>query len=237
MSTFVMIHGGWAGGWVWQRVAPLLAGQGHRVIAPDLPGHGDDHTPPDRITLDSYVQRVAETLDELSEPAVLVGHSSGGVVVTQAAERLTDRIERLVYVCAYLPADGQSLLELGQRDPDQLVLPNLVFSDDGATARIRSDVVGEALFADCSPADHERFAARATAEPIAPASTPVKVTPSAYGGLPKAYVECRRDRGISPELQRAMHSAAGCAPVVSMDTGHMPMYADPTTLARHLLTV
>jgi pimeloyl-ACP methyl ester carboxylesterase len=237
MAGFVLIHGGWAGGWVWEKVVPLLTGAGHRVTAPDLPAHGDDQTQATEITLDTYVDRVTEILDDQPEPVVLVGHSSGGVIITQAAERCPERIRRLVYTCAYLPADGQSLLDLGQSDPDQLILPNLVFSADGATAMVNPDAVRDALFADCSADDHERFNGRIRPEPLAVAATPVKTTPDRFGTVPRAYIECSHDRGISIGLQRRMCAATPCSPVIAMDTGHMPMYAAPDTLARHLVAL
>jgi pimeloyl-ACP methyl ester carboxylesterase len=237
MATFVLIHGGWVGSWVWERIVPLLTADGHHVVASDLPAHGDDPTPASEIALDSYVRRVVEILDAQSEPVVLVGHSSGGVIITQAAEESPGRIRRLVYACAYLPADGQSLLELGQTDADQLILPNLEFSPDGVTATVKEDAVRPALFADCSDGDYERFLARVKPEPLAPAATPVKTTPQRYGGVPRAYIECRNDRGISIGLQRRMHAATPCQEVVSMDTGHMPMYAAPDELGAHLLVL
>jgi pimeloyl-ACP methyl ester carboxylesterase len=237
MSTFVLIHGGWVGGWVWENVIPLLKADGRHVVAPDLPAHGDDPTPASEITLDSYVRRVVEILDAQPEPVVLVGHSSGGVIITQAAEERAERIRLLVHTCAYLPADGQSLLELGQADPDRLILPNLEFAPDGVTATVKPDAVRDALFADCSYADYERFVARSNPEPLAPAATPVNTTPERYGSVPRAYIECRDDRGISISLQRRMHAATPCREVVSMDTGHMPMYAAPETLAAHLVAV
>jgi pimeloyl-ACP methyl ester carboxylesterase len=233
-AAFVLIHGGWAGGWVWENVVPTIEGQGHHVIAPDLPAHGEDPTPAAEITLDSYVRRVTEILDAQPEPVVLVGHSSGGVIVTQAAEERPERIRRLVYTCAYLPADGQSLLELGQTDPDQLVLPNLEPAPDGVTATVKVEAIRDALFADCADADYEAFVARIVPEPLAPAATPVKVTRERYGRVPRAYIECQHDRGISIDLQRRMYATVPCNDVVAMDTGHMPMYAAPQALAAHL---
>ncbi|HEX6310790.1 MAG TPA: alpha/beta fold hydrolase [Acidimicrobiia bacterium] len=234
MAGFVLIHGGWAGGWVWEKVVPFLEANGHDVVAPDLPGHGDDTTAPDAITLDTYVERVAQLLDAQPEPAVLVGHSSGGVIITQAAEHRSERLQLLVYVCAYLPVEGQSLLDLGQADSDQLILPNLEFAPDGTTVSIKREAIHDALFADCPDSDYESFLARSRPEPLAVAGTPVSVTPRKYGGVPRAFIETQRDRGISIALQRRMHTATPCNPIVTMDTGHMPMYAAPDELAAHL---
>jgi pimeloyl-ACP methyl ester carboxylesterase len=235
MTTFVLIHGGWAGGWTWERVAPLLEAAGHRAVAPDLPGHGSDRTPISEITLERYVDRVLEALDAAAEPVVLVGHSSGGVVITQAAERRPEKVRRLVYLCAYLPGDGQSLFDLGQTDADGLILPNLVVSEDRSSARVKDEVLREALFADCAEEDYERAVARfVPAEPLAPAATPVRVTPANFGRVPRAYIECLRDRAMSPELQRRMYTAVPCNEVIAMETGHSPHYAAPETLAARL---
>src|SRR5690348_7432805 len=78
MSVFVLIHGSWHGGWCWERVTPLLRAAGHRVIAPDLPGHGHDAPPVERA-YERYVPFVCGLLDAQPEPVVLVGHSSGGM--------------------------------------------------------------------------------------------------------------------------------------------------------------
>lgn len=230
-STFVLVHGGWAGGWYWEKVVPLLERAGHRAVAPDLPGHGEDRTPAAGVSLAGYVERVLEAVDDAAEPVVLVGHSSGGVVVAQATERCPERVAHAVYLCAYLPADGQSVLELGGGDRDALIVPNLVVSPDGTTATVRSDVVREALFADCSDEDYRRAMARFVPEPLVPAATPVSLTAEGFGRVPRTYVECRHDRAITPEHQRRMHTAVPCDAVVTLDTGHSPQYAAPAALA------
>jgi pimeloyl-ACP methyl ester carboxylesterase len=89
-----------------------LKAAGHSVETFDLPGMGDDHTSASEVSLDSYAGRVCEVLAASSEPAIVVGHSMGGIVATQAAARCPARVAALVYVAAFLPKDGQSLLDL-----------------------------------------------------------------------------------------------------------------------------
>lgn len=75
MGRFVLVHGGFVGGWCWEKVVPLLEGAGHQVEAPDLPGLGDDHTPIPQVSLQGYAERISEVLDARPEPVVLVGQS------------------------------------------------------------------------------------------------------------------------------------------------------------------
>ncbi len=105
MSTFVLVHGGWSGGWTWEKVVPLLEEAGHQVEAPDLPGHGDDRTPIPQVSLQGYADRICRVLDAQPEPVVLVGHSSGGLVISQAAEQRPDKVKMLVYLAAFLLRD------------------------------------------------------------------------------------------------------------------------------------
>src|ERR1700761_6536862 len=111
MARILLVHGAFGRAANWDRVAPGLRASGHDVEAIDLPGQGDDPTPLAEASLDRYAERVCEALAS-GPPAVLVGHSMGGVAVTQAAARSPAHVETLVYVAAFAPADGQSLLDL-----------------------------------------------------------------------------------------------------------------------------
>jgi pimeloyl-ACP methyl ester carboxylesterase len=86
--------------------------KGQKIVAPDLPGHGQDKKPIPEITLKAYTDRVCQVLDELSDPVILVGHSMGGVVITQAAEYRPGKIKKLVYVSGFLLQNGEFLLKL-----------------------------------------------------------------------------------------------------------------------------
>ena len=114
--TYVLVHGAFAGAWTWDRVVPLLEADGSTVLTLDLPSHGDDATPIAEATLDGYTAKVVELIDSADEPVVLVGHSMGGLVVSQAAEARPDKIERLVYLAAFLTEDGASLLTASAGD-------------------------------------------------------------------------------------------------------------------------
>ena len=234
MGTFVLVHGGWNGGWCWEKVVPLLEEAGHLAQAPDLPGSGDDPTPIPEVSLQGYADRISEVLDAQPEPVVLVGHSSGGTVISQAAEHRPEKVKLLVYLAAFLLRDGESLFEVGENETGSLVLPNLVVSEDGASATIREDVVVEALIHDCSEEDAERAKRRFAPQALAPFATPLSLTEGNFGRVPRAYIETLQDRAISPSFQEYMYGRQPCREVLTMDTSHSPFFAAPEELAGHL---
>jgi len=234
MSTFVLVHGGWNGGWCWEKVVPLLEEAGHEAEAPDLPGSGDDPTPIPEVSLQGYADWISGVLDAQSEPVVLVGHSSGGVVISQAAEQRPDKVKLLVYLAAFLLRDGETLFSVAENETGSLILPNLVMSEDGASATIREDVIKEALFHDCSDDDAERAKSRFAPQALAPFVTPLALTEENFGRVPRVYIETLQDRAVSPSFQKEMYERLPCQKVVSMDTSHSPFFSAPEDLAGHL---
>ncbi|MBV8759335.1 MAG: alpha/beta hydrolase [Deltaproteobacteria bacterium] len=233
MSTFVLVHGSFHGAWVWEQVVPLVEARGHRAIAIDLPGHGRDDRPLATQTLASYVDAVRTAA---AGPIVLVGHSMGGIVITQAAEALADRVSALIYVCAFLPANGQSLLDLGASDSESLLVRNLVIDEDAGLHWIHEDAVTAAFYHDCPPDIAAAARRRIVREPLAPVATPVAITPERYGAIPRAYIECTEDRALSIAVQRRMVSASPCARLASLPSSHTPQLAMPERLAAHIQT-
>src|SRR5579883_2221090 len=101
MTAFLLVHGGWHGAWCWEKLMPLLRAGGHRMIAPDLPGHGGDRTPIAARPWERYVPSIVDLLDESDEPSVLVGHSSAGMIISAAAAVRPERVRALVYLAAF----------------------------------------------------------------------------------------------------------------------------------------
>ena len=113
MSTFVLVHGAWQGGWAWDRVVPLLRAQGHEVHAPTLTGVGDRaHLISPQVGLDTHIEDVLAAIhNQQLTGVVLVGHSYAGQVIAGVASAAPDKLSRLVYLDAFVPDDGQSATE------------------------------------------------------------------------------------------------------------------------------
>ena len=237
MSTFVLVHGSFHGAWCWDDVRTRLEARGHRVIAVDLPGRGRNPMPVEGCTLEAYAEVVCRALDAAETPAVLVAHSMGGVVATQAAEMRPERIARLVYVCAFLPRDGQALLDLATTDAQSAILPTLIIDEAAGVHSVRREARVQVFYDDCPSAIAEPAAERLIPEPLAPVSTPVRVTAERYGRVPRAYVRATRDRCLTPELQDRMIAAAPCERVVSIESSHSPFFSRPDELTEHLVSL
>lgn len=236
MSTFVLVHGAWHGGWCWEKVVPLLEEAGHEVVVVDLPGHGDNHVLVPEVTLAAYGDHVAGVLDKQTEPVVLVGHSMGGLAVSEAAERRPEKISLLVYLTAFLLPNGGTLMEMAQTDEEAIVFQNADVDEENGVVTLREDGVKEVAYGDCSEEDMEWAKKRLIPQPLAPFVTPVGVS-EAFGRVRRTYIECLQDRAIGPATQKRMYTELPCEKVVSMQTSHSPFLSAPEELAGHLDTL
>ena len=231
MTTFVLVHGAWHGAWCWHRLVPLLEAQGHKVLTPDLPGHGIDATPIAGLALADYARAVAAVVSAAREPVVLVGHSLGGLVISQAAEFAPDRLRRLVYLAAFLPVDGDSCSRMTADDTESLANRCTAVDREAGVLRLAGNAVRAALCAD-GPAESIALAARCLRpEPLAPLTEPVQLSAAAFGSVPRAYIECTDDRTIPLARQRWMQSRQACERVITLPCSHSPFFSMPEQLA------
>lgn len=235
MKTYVLVHGAWAGKFAWDKVKTPLEKGGHKVLTLDLPAHGDDNTTIAGITLQSYVDAVVNLIKQQEGKVILVGHSMGGMVISQVAETIPAKIEKLVYVSAYLPVSGQDIQALSGTDAGSLIGPNLVFLPDYSAATIKPEFVVKVFADDCTEDIKKLVLDKHKLEPLAPFQGKVSLTAANFGSVPKYYIETTKDVGVSTANQEKMIAANGTVKkVYKLDCGHSPYFAKPNELVKIL---
>jgi pimeloyl-ACP methyl ester carboxylesterase len=231
MARFVLVHGAFVGSWIWEPLVDRLGELGHEAENPNLPGSGNDRTPVEEVTLDAYTRRICDLLDQRDEPAILVGNSLGGIVISQAAARRPERVKRLVYVAAFLPADGQSLVDLTQlpEAAGDLVQSTVVVMGNPPVGDLPPSTC-RASNHDCSPEVTDWAVHRTGSQPMVPLTQPVSLNEE-FERIPRTYVICTADRIVPPRLQRRLVSDGQVDDVVELDAGHHPQLSRIDELA------
>jgi pimeloyl-ACP methyl ester carboxylesterase len=242
MSTYVLIHGAWHGGWCWNKIVPLLQQAGHRVLAPDLPGHGQDTTPLSAISPQLILQRLTDLLDSESEPVILVGHSAGGLHITTLAHLRPEKINTLVYLSAYLLPPDRVPNVFEEEDPESILLSSLLVDEQRHVLLVKPEAAKALFYADCTNEDAAWATGLLVPEPLlmpvegeAPLSS--LSTGTARSEIPRVYIECLQDKAIGPAAQKRMYTALPCRKVYSLNTSHSPFLSSPEQLAACLLDV
>jgi pimeloyl-ACP methyl ester carboxylesterase len=232
MARFVLVHGAFGGAWSWKDIVGPLERAGHTVTAVDLPGAGEDETPVAGVTLDACAAKVCDALLAEPEPAILVGHSMGGVIITQAAARCRERVALLVFVAAFMPKDGQSLLDLTRlpEGASDQVQANIVVAGDPPVATMPDPRARAALMAHCTPEQVAFAIAHQRPQPIAPFATAVSAPAGTLDDLRRVYVHTTEDVAIPPALQQRMIRENPCVEVVEIATDHSPSFSAPDEL-------
>ncbi len=227
MADFLLIHGSCHGAWCWRDLIPALQARGHTARAIDLPGHGDDPTPYQHVTLEGYAKAIVAAIDS---PVMLVGHSMAGFPISLAAELAPDKIDRLIYLCAYAAQNGRSLAEMRAEAPRQPMAEAARKTADGLGFTVDPDMAAGLFYNDCPPETVDYALPRLCTQAFAPQTTPIRLT-DISAGVRRSYIRCADDRTIPPEYQEVMTKGWPEQDVHVMATGHSPFFADPDGLA------
>lgn len=217
----MLVHGAWHGSWCWERVVDGLTAAGVSAVAVDLPG-------PD---LHADIAHVRGALDRVDGPVVLLGHSYGGAVITEAAHHAA--VEHLVYLCAFALAEGETCVS---------AVPAAGISYEGRPSLFEGAVVADGaisldpatasscLYNRCDDATATWAVARLRPQPEAVFQQPTESP--AWRTKPSTYVVCSDDLAVHPERQRIM--AARCSSSVEWDADHSPFLSQPDSVVRLL---
>lgn len=218
-TTIVLVHGAFADGSCWARVIPYLQAKGYKVVAVQNP----------LTSLANDVLATQNVIDVQSGPVILVGHSWGGAVITQAGS--SDKVKALVYVAAFAPSVGQSISdEAGQYPPS----PGL--SDIAPDAKGFVYLSAESMAKNFVPGIPAKIARilTATQGPAAIQTLTEKLTYAAWETRPNYYIVAENDRIIQPELEKATATKLN-AKTTFLNTSHVPMLSEPHKVAKVIL--
>jgi pimeloyl-ACP methyl ester carboxylesterase len=231
-KTFVLVHGSWQGAWSWNRVRDRLSGYGHRVITPALPGRGDVSEDRSWIGHDDNVAAVLAAIDaDGGDPVVLAGHSLGGVVISQVADRRPDRVAQLVYCAAFVLEDGESAGE---------VMPEEMRTAISGLAATRADraipMPWELWRANFIQTGDERLAResfeRLVPDAYRPVFEPIRLRRPVHRELPAGFLAFTRDQTMPPGFWHpGMSSRLNGGGVVEIDGDHEILLTAPDRLA------
>jgi pimeloyl-ACP methyl ester carboxylesterase len=228
MATYVLVHGSYQGGWIWQKVANRLRAAGHQVYAPSLDGCGERKDQVRAgITTETQADEIAQLLfyEDLKD-VVLVGTSSGGMVVCRVAELMRDRVGRLAFVDALALLDGEKIRDIVTRSTSVA---------SGLTAGPSREDAANRLFADLDPESRAWALERYTPHPIGIYDQPVKLASFWSQKWPGTQVIwCRQAQNPGEAHQKRTAEKLG-GTWAELDTGHYPMLSMPEELTRLLL--
>ncbi len=229
-NTIVIVHGAWSSAKDWHYVAGYLASEENNLITVNLPGHGIDETPISDISLQLYVYEVLKAIGDETE-VTLIGHSFGGIVVSEVAELIAPQIKKLIYIAAFVPKSGDSLLSLAHTDVESLVGKNLIVDEKAGVASIAKEAIADVFLADAPKAVAEYVTNTMRPEPLAPLATPVTLTDGNFGKITKVYVHSLNDHTIGYSLQKEMVKDAGISKTYSLPSSHTPFIVFPQILS------
>ncbi len=239
-ATILLIHGAWAGSWIWDGLRPLLEAAGVRVLTPDMPGTPANPSTSEHLSLQGCVDHVLACSAAIEGPLFLLGHSGGGVIATQAAEALGERVCGLIYVAGMMLPSGLGFAELTAALRRELpeaagITPFLEWSADGQSSRVPPCAALEIFLQDPPEEAALAAAAKLCEQPEGTRAMVPSWTEQRFGRILRLYVEARQDRSVILAAQRRMQQLVPGAQVVSLDSGHVPQASAPQALAEAIL--
>lgn len=213
---------------------PLLEARGLEPETLDLPGLGADPTAPGDVTFEAYVQTIVGAVSSRPDPVLLMAHSMGGWPASAAAERVPERIRRLVYLASFMPKDGetvlglaQSLLQPGEPSGFGSMRPSAV----AGAHEIDPAFAGPVFYSACPDEVAAAAIARLRPQADAPLVPPIHVSAERFGRVARSYIVCRADRALPASAQERLCARAPEVRRRELDSDHSPFYSMPEALA------
>lgn len=234
MAKIILIHGAWHGSWCWEDIVPKLQGLGHDVITPDLPGRARV-ADKKQIKFKDHIAHVADILHQCEEPVILVGHSMAGMVIAQLAELYPEKIQKLVFLAAFMPIDNESMFDVVKLSPASKFVEYMRTDVERNEFHLDKSIVHEFAYHLCPEDKVAAAITRLNIEPLSPLNTKIKLNEN-YAKMPKVYIQCTHDRGITLAAQTLLCQRVPCE-IYTLNADHSPFYSSADDLAAILTQI
>ncbi|MDP1842430.1 MAG: alpha/beta fold hydrolase [Sediminibacterium sp.] len=225
--TYILVHGAWSDESAWGFIRNDLA-KNANVVVVNLPAHGADNTYGVGVGLSDYVKTVTKAVNEQKEKVILVGHSMAGQIISQVAENIPNKINKLIYVAAYLPKNGETVSGITNQFLNNKPIEAFEFNKDYSLVSIKKEALATVVCADCPDYMKDVLIKYHRAEPVKGLNDKVTLT-AKFAAIPKYYISTKNDYAVPFALQQQMIKSNGTVKkVFEMNTSHLPFVVNPT---------
>ena len=236
MATVILVHGGWSAGWVWKYNVDALKEAGYNVIAVDLPGHGDNHQEKlTQVHLNDYVEHIEGIIKDIDDDIILAAHSMTGMVIAQIAENLGEKIKKLFFIAAFMPAlDTKNMLGYMKEDPWSCVGEKTIMPLENGMLTFVPEYLRNLAFGLCDDEKYEL--ALMNLQPETPAMWGDDITlGDNYKKVPKYYFHTLKDNCCTYYMQRVMVKETPVVKQYYLDADHFCMFSASKELNESLI--
>jgi pimeloyl-ACP methyl ester carboxylesterase len=237
-KTYVLVHGAMVDGTAWYKVVKPLEEGGNKVVVVNLPSHGKDDTKIADVNYEKYISVITDSINAQMGKVVLVGHSMAGLMISTIADRMPEKIEKLIYVAAFIPQSGDSVFKLNGSDKASKFGANLLIADDKASAKLKLDKIKEVFCLDCSENDINFLKLGHKSQALAPLAEEIVLSDKNFNSIPKFVIQTQLDNAITFTFQKENTAKAkNVKKVFVMNSGNSPFISKPLELVKILLSI
>lgn len=234
--TYVLVHGAWSDESAWGFIRNQLAVNAN-VIVVNLPAHGADNTYGVGVGLNDYVKTVTDAINKVKGKVILIGHSMAGMVISQVAENIPNKIDKLIYVSAFLPKNGETLNSIVNKVTQGKTPEFFEFNKDYSLVSINRNSLSNVVCADCPDYMKDLLVKYHRAEPVKAFNDKVTLT-AKFASVPKYYISTTKDNAVPYALQQMMIKENGTVKkVFEMETSHLPFVVNPQQFLEDIMSI
>jgi len=235
MGTLALIHGAWHGAWCWEKLVPQLQ-DNHNIININLPGRVYQTTGDLKdINLSTYVDCVVSQLEKISDPITLVGHSMAGMIISQVAEHIGDKLSALVYIAAFVPKHHESLFDITRLGEGPGISTEFIANQPENYIDLKKSARTQNLLLNATSDEAAQSAmSHLNKEPFMAFVEKSNMPKSVFQSIPQFYIKCLRDQAILPAFQDQMIAKLNQVTVLELDADHSPFLSNPEGLLKLL---